>query len=477
MRLLALLAAPLFAAAQPNLLLITADDLGLQLGCYGDKAIRTPNLDALAARGRLFDNAYVAQASCSPSRSAMFTGLYPHANGQYGLLNANAGFELHEPLRKQTIPALLKQHGYRTGILGKLHVGPEASFPFDARLRADTRDVRAAAAEAGKFLRGSGPFFLMANYSDPHVLGRSPRPPAEAFPTQYKGVPETPLTVGEVPPLPFQQIDTPEQIERVTQYYNAVMRFDAAVGLLLAELAAAGHADDTVILLVGDHGPPFFRGKTSCYEGGVKVPMLAVWPGVFPAGERTPALVSTVDLLPTLLDAAGLPVPQGLHGRSLRHTLEPAQHREFLATEFHFHGSSPFYPRRTIRDARYKLIHNLRAGQAKPTTGIDGDAAYGMGQKPPFAGSRIGNAFERAANPPEFELYDLQADPWEFDDLAAAPAQAATLARLQAALLDWRRQTNDPLLDSAGFAAMAAREKPNTPKSPAKKKQKPKPAQ
>lgn len=472
MRLLALLAAPLLAAAQPNLLLITADDLGPMLGCYGDKAVRTPNLDALAARGRLFDNAYVAQASCSPSRSAMFTGLYPHANGQYGLLNNDAGFQLHEPLRKQTIPALLKQQGYRTGILGKLHVGPEASFPFDARLRADTRDVRAAATEAGKFLRGSGPFFLMANYSDPHVLGRSPRPPAEAFPTQYKGVPETPLKVGEVPPLPFQQIDTPEQIERVTQYYNAVMRFDAAVGLLLAELAAAGHADDTVILLVGDHGPPFFRGKTSCYEGGVKVPMLAVWPGVFPAGERTPALVSTVDLLPTLLDAAGLPLPEGLHGRSLRHTLEPAQHREFLATEFHFHGSSPFYPRRTIRDARFKLIHNLRAGQAKPTTGIDGDAAYGMGQKPPFAGSRIGNAFERAANPPEFELYDLQADPWEFDDLAGDPAQAATLARLQAALLDWRRQTNDPLLDSAGFAAMAAREKPNTPKSPAKKKKK-----
>ncbi len=476
MRLLALLAVPLLSAAQPNLLLITADDLGPMLGCYGDKAIRTPNLDALAARGRLFDNAYVAQASCSPSRSAMFTGLYPHANGQYGLLNNDAGFQLHEPLRKQTIPALLKQQGYRTGILGKLHVGPEASFPFDARLRADTRDVRAAATEAGKFLRGSGPFFLMANYSDPHVLGRSPRPPAEAFPTQYRGVPETPLKVGEVPPLPFQQIDTPEQIERVTQYYNAVMRFDAAVGLLLAELAAAGHADDTVILLVGDHGPPFFRGKTSCYEGGVKVPMLAVWPGIFPAGERTPALVSTVDLLPTLLDAAGLPVPDGLHGRSLRHTLEPAQHREFLATEFHFHGSSPFYPRRTIRDARFKLIHNLRAGQAQPTTGIDGDAAYRMGQKPPFAGSRIGNAFERAANPPEFELYDLQADPWEFDDLAGDPAQAATLARLQASLLDWRRQTNDPLLDSAGFAAMAAREKPNTPKSPAKKKKKAQPA-
>jgi N-sulfoglucosamine sulfohydrolase len=201
--------------------------------------------------------------------------------------------------------------------------------------------------------------------------------------------------------------------------------------------------------------------------------MLAVWPGVFPAGERTPALVSTVDLLPTLLDAAGLTIPEGLHGRSLRHTLESAGHREFLATEFHFHGPTPFYPRRSIRDARYKLIHNLRAGEAKPTTGIDGDAAYLMGQKPPYAGNRVGIAFERAANPPEFELYDLQADPWEFNDLAAAPAHAAALARMQQALLDWRRSTNDPLLEPAGFAAMAAREMPNTPKAPAKKKKKP----
>ncbi len=461
------------AAPKPNILLITSDDLGLQLGCYGDRVIRTPHLDALARRGRLFENAYVAQASCSPSRSAMFTGLYPHANGQYGLLNADAGFELHAPLRSQTIPALLKNAGYRTGILGKLHVGPESSFPFETRLRADTRDVKAAAAEASKFLGGPGPFFLMANYSDPHVLGRSPRPPQEAFPTQYKGVPETPLRIGEVPPFPFQQIDTPEQVERVTQYYNAVMRLDAAVGLLLAELEKAGHADDTVILFVGDHGPPFFRGKTSCYEGGVKVPMLAVWPGVFAAGERTPALVSTVDLLPTILDATGQPLPDGLHGRSLRHTLDPRQHREFLATEFHFHGASPFFPRRTIREARFKLIHNLSAGRAKPSTGIDGDAAYAMSQAGKHAGTRVGEAFARAADPPEFELYDLQADPWEFDDLAARPEHAATLARLQDALLAWRKDTADPLLTPDGLAAMAAREGAKVPaksKGNAKKK-------
>lgn len=445
--------------AQPlNILLITADDMGLQLGCYGDKAIRTPHLDALAKRGRLFENAYVAQSSCSPSRSAMFTGLYPHANGQYGLLNAGVGFELHEPLRTRTIPALLKQAGYRTGIMGKLHVGPEKSFPFDQRIKADTRDVKTAAAQAAAFLgeKSDAPFFLMANYSDPHVLGRSPRPPTEAFPTQYKGVPETPLKIGEVPAFLFQQLDETEQTERVTQYYNACMRFDAAVGLLLGELEKSGHADDTLILFVSDHGPPFFRGKTSCYEGGVHVPMIAVWPGVFDKSDRTSAFVSTVDLLPTILDAAGQPLPDGLHGRSLRTTLDPAQHRPHLATEFHYHGNKPFFPRRSIRDARWKLIHNLRSGKAQPPTGIDGDAALRLSRESSHRETAAGKAFEVAANPPEFELYDLHNDAAEFHNLAADPQHAANLDELKQSLLQWRQETNDPLLTTEGWDKVAA---------------------
>lgn len=444
--------------AEPlNVLLITADDMGLQLGCYGDEAILTPHLDGLAKRGRLFENAYVAQASCSPSRSAMFTGMYPHANGQYGLLNAGVGFELHEPLRSKTIPALLKKAGYRTGILGKLHVGPENSFPFDFREKVDTRDVKTTAGKAGEFLRSAGdqPFFLMMNYSDPHVMGRSPRPPQEAFPTQYKGVPETPLKIGEVPPLPFQMLDETEQTTRVTQYYNACMRFDAAVGLLLAELEKAGHADTTLILFVSDHGPPFFRGKTSCYEGGVHVPMLAVWPGVFKAGERSEALVSTVDLLPTILDATGQPIPESVQGRSLRTTLDPKQHREFLATEFHYHGGSPFFPRRTIRDARFKLIHNLRAGEVEPINRIDGDAALTISRESSHRETMAGKAFEVAANPPEFELYDLQNDPWEFHNLAGEAEHAPTFDRLKKALADWRGETNDPLRSKEGWDQVA----------------------
>ena len=440
-------------ADRPNVLLITADDLGFQQGCYGDPITPTPNLDALARRGRLFENAYVAQASCSPSRSAIFTGLYPHTNGQIGL--ANRGFAMHPEMTERTLPGFLHRLGYRTGILGKLHVAPESSFAFDTRISVDTRDVRATAAKAAEFLTGAEPFFLMANYSDPHVMGSGPRPPSEAFPTQYKGIPDLPLRVGEVPPLPFQMIDTDEQLQRVTQYHNAAMRFDTAVGLLLAEVDRAGHADNTIVLFISDHGPPFVRGKTSCYEGGVKVPMIVAWPNVFEAGTRSQALVSSVDLLPTILDAVGADIPGDLHGRSLRHTLDPSQHRSYLATEFHFHGTAPFFPRRAIRDARFKLIHNLRAGQTEPHTRVDGDASLEMARSSKFSGTRIGDAFERAVDPPEFELYDLQSDPWEFDDLAESADHADALHRLQQALLDWREETADPLLAPEGMAAMA----------------------
>lgn len=449
--------------AQLNVLLITADDLGVQLGCYGDTAAQTENLDALARRGVLFENAYVAQASCSPSRSAMFTGLYPHFNGQYGLLNAGVGFQLHADIQPQTIPNLLKRAGYRTGIIGKLHVGQEAEFNFDTRLRVDTRDVKKVAEEAEGFFRQSTePFFLMANYSDPHVYGRSPRPPQEAFPTQYLGVPAKPIPLGQVPTFPFHRLNIPEEIERTTQYYNAAKRFDEGVGLLLKALESCGETDTTLVLFVGDHGPPFFRGKTSCYEAGVHVPMLMVWPGltsVNPA-TRSPALVSTVDLLPTIMDACGIKESIRSHGNSLRfaaaeNSSNRGAFREYLATEFHYHGSKPFFPRRSIRDFQFKLIHNLRAGEILPNQGIDGDMALPLAREAADLPIEVKEAFERAANPPEYELYDLQKDPWEFHNLAGEAGHAATLAKLKQALLDWRQKTEDPLLTEEGYRMVA----------------------
>lgn len=442
--------------AELNVLLITADDLGVQLGCYGDTAAHTPNLDRLAAQGCLFENAYVAQASCSPSRSAMFTGLYPHTNGQYGLLNAGVGFQLTPAAQQQTIPKLLKPAGFSTGILGKLHVGQESLFPFDNRIRGDTRDVKKIVSEAANFFQeAEGPFFFMANFSDPHVYGRSPRPPKEAFPTQYKGIPSEPIQLGEVPSFPFQRLDVPEQIVRTTQYYNASKRFDVGVGLLLDALREAGHGDNTLIIFIGDHGPPFLRGKTSCYEGGVKVPLLVVWPDVIQPGSRSSALVSAVDILPTILDAVGLELPKLLHGKSLRTATTDETFREYVTTEFHYHGSRTFLPRRAIRDERFKLIHNMRAGEVLSNGSVDGDHALQLVRNTPQIPDEVLEAFERCVDPPEFELYDLQEDPWEYRNLATDTNYQKELQRLTTALMDWRRATDDPLLDPKRYAEVA----------------------
>jgi len=256
------------AAARPNILFITADDLGLNLSCYGENRFTTPNLDRLAGSGMRFTTAYVVQASCSPSRSGMFTGLYPHANGQLGL--ANTGYALHENLRDKTIPALLKPAGYRTGIIGKLHVEPEASFPWDHRKQGNTtRQVRTVAPEAEEFIRASGdaPFFLMVNYSDPHAFRNEKATGGWDFPPQIDGLPENPLPPGPGTLFKWQGIDNEQQRIRTAGYFNAIQRLDTGIGLLMDTLQRTGEAETTVVVFCGDHGPPFARGKTTACSG------------------------------------------------------------------------------------------------------------------------------------------------------------------------------------------------------------------
>ncbi len=440
--------------ARPNVLFITADDLGLQLGCYGDTVIETPQIDALAASGGQFEVAYVAQASCSPSRSAMFTGLYPHANGQYGL-TAGGYFALHPHLHDATIPNLLKRVGYRTGIIGKLHVAPGNSFKFDYHggSHIDVLDVKLVAERASEFFTRTGdqPFFLMVNYTDPHAYRPRGTKTNEigdwSFRDRVKGIPETLVEPSEKTVLPFQQIDSPEQRERVAGYYNSVKRLDVGVGLLLESLERHGHTDDTVVIFIGDHGPPFDRGKATVYEGGLRIPFLVRWPGVSKP-MRSSAMVSTVDILPTILDATGATSNVEMHGRSLRPVLEnvKAPWREFLAGEFHVH-KPPWFPQRAIRDARYKLIHNLLADSERPANFIDGDIGYSTSREDRYTGTPVRAAFDTFADPPEFELYDLANDPWEFHNLAGKAEYAEVEKRMKVALKAWRHETDDPALD------------------------------
>lgn len=441
----------LSAEGRLNLLLITADDLGIQLSCYGDPIAQTPHIDDLAAGAVRFKTAYVSQASCSPSRSTLFTGLYPHGNGHYGLANANVGFRVHEHLIKGLLPNVLKGAGYRTGIIGKLHVDPEERFKFDYRTNEGfgTRDVRQQLQFAREFIGGDSeePWFLMFNMFDPHVA-RDRRPDGsrgpQYLPDQVKGLPEKLFTADDVPPWPWQGIDTPEQRKKIAGYYNCVHRIDVAIGELMDLLVETGYDKNTVIIFLGDHGPPFSRGKTSCYEAGLRVPFIVRWPDVSEP-HVSDRLVGSIDVYPTLLDAAGIDVPDGLHGRSLKSVLQKVNHqnwRDTLVAEFHYHGASPFFPRRAITDGRYKLIHNLLADQTSANNRVDGDKA------PDYAMELSTNhparvAFERLENPPRWELYDLEHDPVEFHNRSGDSHLREVESRLKGALANWQKETND----------------------------------
>lgn len=457
------------AADRTNVLLITADDLGIQLPVYGDSTIETPNIDALAARSVVFKTAYIAQASCSSSRSAMLTGLYPHANGQYGLANANVGFELHEPLRDNVLPNVLKRNGYRTGIIGKLHVNPEKVFQFDKRYKTGfgSRDVQLQVEQAAEFWGETGdePWFLMFNVFDPHVardqIGQGVRGP-QYFPDVVKGIPADPLTTADIKPWPWQKINRDAQLKKIAGYYNCVKRIDVAIGRLMDALQATGDADNTLIIFLGDHGPPFARGKSSCYEAGLRVPFIVSWPGVSNP-HLSDRLVSAVDIVPTALDAAGVEPPGPVHGASLRSVLSEnrnrsARWRDTLVGEFQYHGAGPLFVRRAITDGRYKLIHNPMAGQSNAPASIDGDKA------PEWAAERgkddpIRQAFARLADPPEWELYDLKSDPWEYQNLVTDNAVQDQRQRLATSLAQWQQRTNDRFRDPSFRARVSARYK------------------
>ncbi|HBE68608.1 MAG TPA: hypothetical protein DDW52_10725 [Planctomycetaceae bacterium] len=449
--------APQVAVAEDklNVLVVTADDLGPQLACYGDQTVPTRNIDSLAAQSVQFQTAYVSQASCSPSRSTMFTGLYPHSNGHYGLANANVGFQVHRELYDQLLPNVLKRSGYRTGIIGKLHVNPEKQFQFDYREGQGfgSREVAKQVQFASKFIDEASdePWFLMFNMFDPHVA-RDRKPNGQRglqyFPDQVAGLPRSPISANDVSAWPWQQIDTPQQRVKIAGYYNCVQRIDVAMGMLLALLKETGNWDKTLVIFLGDHGPPFARGKTSCYEAGLRVPFLVRWPGVSQPHVSN-RLAASADIYPTILDAAGINLGVNVHGKSLRPVLSEAgaTWREYLAAEFHYHGATPFFPRRAIRDARYKLIHNIRSGTTSASPSVDGDQAHVFAATLPVDNSGL-QALERLHHPPEWELYDLQEDPHELDNLAAQASHAQTLDRLKQALTDWQTQTEDPFTNA-----------------------------
>ena len=314
--LLLVVAASLAHSAQRNVLLIISDDQGLDLGAYGNKVVRTPHIDRLAARGTLFTHAFGTVSSCSPSRSVILTGLYSHSNGVYGLAHDVHNQHLLPWVR--TLPQLLKAAGYRTGLVGKKHLVPDSSLPFDAELAPEqpgNRDVAFMAAEAQRFMAADAKrsFFLVVAYSDPHRAPQNfgntqdwPRVARQKYEPSQVVVP---------PHLP----DTPDVRQDLAHYYESLSRLDSGIGLVLEALRNAGHDDDTLVIYLSDNGRPFPRAKTTLYDDGIHLPLVVAAPDASKRGVRNGAMVSWVDIAPTILDWTDAPGPKDyeLPGRSV----------------------------------------------------------------------------------------------------------------------------------------------------------------
>ena len=474
------------ADTRPNIVLIVADDHGREaVGCYGNPTIRTPHIDQLAADGTRFFNAFCTTASCSPSRSVLLTGLHNHANGMYGLQHQEHHFSSFDTVR--SLPALLAQAGYRTARIGKLHVAPESVYPFQRVLQSgkvnDPASIGRSPVEMARlcydFLNEKAdprryawrddarrsdarPFFLYFATDDPH-RSNTVKPDGSPFfdgskPNLFGNRPGGYPQVGDhfyqprevrVPPyLP----DTRACRAELAQYYESISRLDQGVGRLVQYLKDTGHYDDTLIIYLSDNGAPFPGSKTNLYEPGMRLPCIVKLPKPQKPGFVQDALISWVDITPTLLDFAGMTnVPR--QGRSFRNLIEQEAVTGWdeVYASHSLHEITMYYPMRVLRERRYKLIYNIAHALPYPMA-LDLYQSFTwqdiLKTKQKLFGKRTVNAY---LHRPRFELYDLQADPDEVRNLATDPRYRNELTRMQAKLKAFQRQTRDPWVSKWEF--------------------------
>jgi len=430
-----------------NILFIMSDQHNARaLSCYGSRDVRTPNLDRLAAEGVLCEQAFCQTAQCVPSRYSIFTGRYARSHGTY------SNGQGQNP-REQTVVELFKKAGYATATIGKHHMvmdettqnhgfdlvftGADRGFaakgeflPFEevhpgrsnvgkSALGNDEHPAGIITARALEFLRGhrDRPFVLWYSFSGPHT----PICPSSPWADQYD-----PDGLTLPPNLDVIDKDIP-QIEglltksgqfsakhwhqrTLAYYYGLVSQIDYNIGRVLKELDDLGLSDHTLVVYTADHGEmmaehgAWTKGR-SCYEATIRVPMILRWPQALPAGKRIEELVCSIDLLPTLLEAAGLPVPASIQGASLL-PLMRGQNQEWRDTVFSEIGDSTRDACIAVRRRRHKYV-----------------------------------LFRDLGKTVHEQLFDLAEDPWEMHNRARDPAYAPVLAQMRQALADWEART------------------------------------
>jgi len=413
---------------QPNILYFIVHDLGRHLGCYGQRTVESPNLDALAAQGVTFTNYFAASIACSPSRGCIMTGRHAHSNGLIGL--AHRGWDIGA--EERTIVNELNDAGYHTAQVGFQHERRDREANGYAQLSPDhgreSNFAETVAADVCNFLRSEAkdkqPFYLNAGTFEVHLpFKRDVYEPAD------------PDDV-EVPPFLVDNANVRAELGR---FHGSIKHMDKAVGEILRTLDETGLADNTVVIFTTDHGMDFPRAKATLFDPGVETALIVRAPGATLNGPCD-ALLSNVDLTPTLLDMIGRQVPERIQGRSFWPLLDGRGETHDPRTEifgeknYHVH----YDPMRYVRTERHKYIRSFKDGE--PALALSGDFLHNHStawtELPP------GATDPRA---PE-ELYDLIEDPWEQHNLADSPEHAAILDDMRARLDRWMHETGDFLL-------------------------------
>jgi len=442
---------------RPNILLVLSDDHSVpHVGTYGNPNPKTPHLDAFAKQGMVFNRAHTTAPQCAPSRASIFTGRSPVAI-------ASARFT--QPAGRQHVffTDVLRQHGYWVGIDGRHHhlagrnggTEHELGALRDAGLlyldeRFDHHDIVGSKSKAkGNDLFGAvldkvpagKPFFLYFGFSEPH-RGFPPPPPEHAGmfdPAKLQLPPDWP--------------DLPEVRADYARYLYKVWRLDGKFQHLMDVLEKRGLTRNTLVVFMGDNGEALLRGKGTLYQRGTNVPLIVRWPGVVAAGTRSNALVSGEDLGPTLLAAAGLPVPTEMTGVSHLPALKGQRTggREYVYAERGWHWgpitrTDGLDLSRSIIGQRYKLIYNALPDRPYSPVDMVRDEVW---RQIVFAheGGRLSALHERLIFPKPrraiFELFDLEKDPYEMTNLAGQQDMAEIETKLKNELARWMVREGD----------------------------------
>jgi N-sulfoglucosamine sulfohydrolase len=438
---------------RPNIILFVADDHGTDaLGCYGNPVIQTPNLDNLADEGVRFTNAYCTSASCAASRSVILTGKYGHATGSYGHVHEYHHFSTFDTV--QSLPVLLEEQGYLTARIGKYHLAPESVYYFQEILEADPRNTVEMANKCKDIINSEKPFFLYFCTDDPH-RGAPFQPDPWNAPNDfgnreegYPGVIKKEYDPDEVI-VPDFLPDTKECREELAQYYQSVSRIDQGFGKLMEHLRESGKEENTIIIYISDNGIAFPGAKTTVYEPGIKLPCIVKSPDLNQKGIVNNAMISWVDITPTILDMAGIDIEKmNFHGRSFNKILDqldPAGWDRVYASHT-FHEITMYYPMRVIRKDNMKLIWNIAYGLEYPFASDLWISSTWQGihrnDKMYFGKRKVDDYLFRS----EFELYNLDTDPDEINNLANSEVHQEILESLKKELKKFQKETRDPWL-------------------------------